>query len=145
MHRPTLLTLGAALPLAACAGPGLPAGPDNLGETSACPVVESGEWEAWIDRMPGPGAEPTLKVAGTVTMPTPGYTFSWQIGPTDRMMPPGQRLRLVPTPPPGMVIQVLTPERVTFSMPAVASEYRTVMVECGGRPLAEIDDIPTVY
>ena len=112
---------------------------------TSCPVIDSRDWQAWINAMPGPDAKPMLIVIGEVDMPTPGYTIAITLGPMDRMMPPGQYLDLSATAPDGMVAQVVTPTPVRFETPAVYSEYRKIVVRCGGTLLAEITDVPTAH
>ncbi len=108
-----------------------------------CPVIASRDWTAWVNAMPGPGAEATLIVEGAVDMPTPGYVFSWEAGMADRSAIPTQRLHLTATPPDGMVAQVITTETVRYDGPAIAKNYSGVMVMCGGELLAEITEIMT--
>ncbi|PQA89039.1 hypothetical protein CW354_03565 [Marinicaulis flavus] len=116
-----------------------PAMPDN----GDCPVIDSRDWKAWVNAMPGPGAETTLIVEGAVDMPTPGYTFSWEAGMADRSAVPAQRLHLTATAPDGMVTQVITTENVRYEGPAIAKEYRAAAVMCGDELLAEITDVVT--
>lgn len=110
-------------------------------ESSACPVLDSRNWTAWVNAMPGPDAKPTLHVTGDVDMPTPGYAFEWREGMADRSAMPVQRLMLTATPPDGMVAQVLTTETVSYEGPALTTTYGGVIVMCGGEPLAEITDV----
>ncbi|MCI4646064.1 MAG: hypothetical protein MRY64_14880 [Hyphomonadaceae bacterium] len=111
-----------------------------------CPVLESANWAAWINKMPGPDAQATLHVTGDVTMPTPGYTLELTEGAMDRMMPPGLHLILSATPPgpDEMVMQVLTTETVSFEGPAIPQGYRKIAIVCNGAPLAEITEIEEV-
>lgn len=109
-----------------------------------CPVLESKDWVAWLNRMPGPDGA-SLHISGKVVMPTPGYNIEVIKGPLDRRQPPAQRLRLNITPPPGMVPQVLTTQEVKASFLAQASAYRAVIIGCGDKVLAEITNVETVY
>ncbi|MEQ9507031.1 MAG: hypothetical protein RLO80_12270 [Hyphomonas sp.] len=110
-------------------------------ETDACDVLESSGWEAWINKMPGPGATPTIHVIGKVTVRTGGYTFEWQEGPLDRSAMPALRLKLVPVAPTDMAMQALTTEDVKYEAPALATGYRSVIIGCGSETLAEITEI----
>ena len=47
-------------------------------DAAACPVLESRNWTAWVNAMPGPDMKPALHVAGEIDLPTPGYTISWR-------------------------------------------------------------------
>ena len=114
-------------------------------QSTSCPVIDSRDWAAWINAMPGPDAEPTLIVTGEIDLPTPDYTIEITLGPADRMMPPGQYLDLAASAPDGMVAQVVTPTPVRFETRAVYPEYRKVVVRCGDTLLAEITDVPTAH
>lgn len=108
---------------------------------SACPVIDSRNWAAWVNAMPGPDSQMTLYVTGEIDLPTPGYKISWSEGMADRSMTPVQRLMLTATPPDGMAAQVITTESVRYEGPALVKTYGGVIVMCGGAPLAEIDDV----
>ena len=110
----------------------------------ACDVLEGRDWEAWINKMPGPGATPTIHVVGKVDVRTSGYTFEWKEGPMDRSAMPALRLKLVTIPPAEMAMQVITTEQVTYQAPAIATGYSKVIVGCGDATLAEITEIPEV-
>ncbi|WP_375207202.1 hypothetical protein [Hyphococcus sp.] len=139
----------ALLSIAACApadvGGGDPMPPETGApdgdDAMACPVIDSRDWAAWVNAMPGPDAKLTLHVAGEIDLPTPGYDISWQAGMADRSMTPVQRLILNLTPPDGMVAQVITTETVKYEGPALVENYGGVIVMCGGAPLAEITDV----
>jgi len=106
-----------------------------------CPVIGSRDWTAWIDAEPGPDA-PTLHIRGTVDLPTPGYAYDWRVGLADRALPPGQHMHLDFTAPDGMVTQVITSADVAYKGEATYTEYRMILVKCGGEVLAEITDVP---
>lgn len=114
-------------------------------DTTGCPVTDSRNWTAWINRMPGPDARAMLHVTGDVEMPTPGWTFAWREGIADRSAVPSVRIHLEATPPGGMSAQVLTSETVKFEAPALAEAYRRIIVMCGDVQIAEISEIETVY
>ena len=113
----------------------------EMNETASCPVLDSRNWSAWVNAMPGPDAKLTLHVTGEIDLPTPGYEVSWEEGMADRSMTPVQRLILTATPPDGMVAQVVTAETVAYEGPALVKTYKGVIVMCGGEPLAEINDV----
>ncbi|MEM9725889.1 MAG: hypothetical protein AAF909_10545 [Pseudomonadota bacterium] len=108
---------------------------------AVCPVIESRDWAAWVNAMPGPDSVPTLHVSGMATLPTPGYRAEWRVGPADRRLPPAQTLELTLTAPDGFVAQVLSETELRFEAPATYPEYRAVVVRCGGVVLAEIDEV----
>ncbi len=110
-------------------------------QQSECAVIESRNWQAWVNAMPGPDATPTLHVTGEIVLPTPGYTIEWQLGALDRMLPPGQRLSFTTIAPEGMVTQVLTTVEVAYAGETAITDYREVMVSCGDKVLATISDV----
>ncbi|PKP83284.1 MAG: hypothetical protein CVT79_00240 [Alphaproteobacteria bacterium HGW-Alphaproteobacteria-18] len=113
--------------------------------TDACAVRESRNWAAWVNRMPGPGATPTVHVTGEVDVPTGGYSFDWEVGPMDRSMTPALKLKLIPIKPDGMATMAITPEEVHYSGPLAGSAYRSITITCGSQTLAEITDIPDAH
>ena len=102
----------------------------------SCPAMESRNWHAWIDRVAE--NEPRLNITGEVDLPTPGYKVEWQPGISDRRKPTTQRISISFVPPEGIVAQVITPTEVSFTMPSPILEYRSVMIYCGDKLLAEI-------
>lgn len=111
----------------------------------ACAVLDSRDWEAWINKMPGPAAVATIHVVGKVDVRSGGYTFSWDEGPMDRSAVPALRLKLVPKAPDGMATMAITTEAVAYQAPALSSGYSRVVIGCGGTTLGEITEIMDVY
>ena len=107
--------------------------------TVNCPVMESRNWHAWIDRDRENKAK--LNITGEVDLPTPAYTVEWQPGILDRRQPPTQRINLSFVRPEGIVAQVITPTEVSYTMPTQILEYRSVAIYCGDRLLAEIPNV----
>lgn len=114
-------------------------------DAETCAVLESRDWAAWVNRMPGPGAVPTLHVTGKVDVRTGGYTFEWQKGPLDRSATPALRLKLAPKAPDGMATMAITTEEVKFEEALSGITYSRVIVSCGGITLGEINKIMDVY
>lgn len=110
----------------------------------SCDILDSRDWEAWLDVMPGIDPSPTIHVVGKVDVRTGGYTFEWQEGPLDRSAMPALRLRLIPVKPDDMALQAITTEEVHYAAPATAS-YSRVLVACGGETIAEIDEITEAH
>ena len=106
---------------------------------SSCPAMESRNWQAWIDGVAE--NEPRLNIVGEVDLPTPGYKVEWQPGILDKRKPPAQRISISFVSPEGIVAQVITPTKVSFTMPSAILEYRSVMIYCGDKLLAEIPNI----
>jgi hypothetical protein len=114
-------------------------------ETAACDVLESRDWAAWVNKMPGPDMAPKIHVTGKVDVRSGGYTFAWEEGPLDRSATPALRLKLVPKAPEGMATMAITTEEVNYEAPALATGYGAVVVLCGGSALAVISEIMDVY
>lgn len=110
-----------------------------------CDVLESRDWAAWVNLMPGPDASPTVHVTGKVDVRTGGYTFDWQTGPLDRSATPKLRLKLIPKAPDGMATMAITTEEVNYAAPAGGIEYSGVLVSCGSVTLADIAEITKAY
>lgn len=110
--------------------------------TGECAVLESRDWEAWVNRMPGPDATPSVHVVGKVDVRSGGYTFDWEVGPMDRSMTPALRLELIPVAPTGMATMAITTEEVHYTGPLAGSAYSRVTITCGGQTLGEITEIP---
>lgn len=141
------LILTGLVALAACqTPPPTPAPvPQPAPTPSACAVLDSRDWSAWINRMPGPDARPTLHVTGKVDLPNPGYSVTVRDGPADRSANPVQQIIIETSQRGGMHPQVVTTAEVNFLGPVIAPSYRAIRVMCGGRQLAEITDIPDVH
>lgn len=114
-------------------------------EPEACAVLDSRGWDAWINKMPGPGAVPTIHVIGKVNVRTGGYTFTWEEGPMDRSAVPALRLKLVPKAPDGMATMAITTEEVSYQAPALSSGYSRIIIGCGSTTLGEIIEVMDVY
>jgi len=152
--RLSTLLLAASAVLAACQTPAAEAPalapseaeqPVIVGETpvaETCSVLESRNWAAWVNRMPGPDATPTVHVTGQVDVPTGGYGFEWEVGPMDRSMTPALRLKIVPQKPDGMATMAITREDVHYTGPVAGAGYRSITVTCGDKTLAEITEVP---
>lgn len=110
-----------------------------------CNVIASRDWEAWVNKMPGPDASPKVHVVGKVDVATPGYTFSWTVGPMDRSATPVLRLRLTATKSDGMVNQVITTEEVKYEGPVPGTGVRGVIITCGTVQIGEVKDVQDVY
>ncbi len=115
-----------------------------VAETETCDVLESRGWEAWVNKMPGPGMVPTIHVIGKVDVRTGGYTFEWKEGPTDRSATPALRLKLVPKAPDGMATMAITTEDVKYEAPTNGLTYSRVIISCGSTTLGEIAEIMDV-
>jgi len=103
-----------------------------------CPVLDSRNWKASTAADEGGHV---LTIEGEVDLPTPGYAVTWRAGIADRAFPPGLRVHLDAAAPSDLVMQVVTPTPVSFSMKGANANYRVIYVLCGGEAIAEIDDV----
>lgn len=143
LRAPTVATLAlAALTGCMTMDDAPPASAEPQQAQGNCPIMESRDWAAWVNAMPGPSATKELIVTGQVTVPTPGFTIALTAGMADRSATPIQQLILTATPPGSMVPQVLTTMPVRYQGPAISMQYRGVRVMCGGQMLTEITDVP---
>ena len=136
------ISIAPLLLLGACeAVPGAPPPPPS---SAACPIIDSSEWAAWINAMPGPNARPTLIVTGKITVPTGGYRTEWgdfrvaesypvQIFADLRVIPPAQG-----------ATQVITTHDVRGEWP-VDQPVGAFTVRCGERVLARIAPVEAAH
>lgn len=104
----------------------------------ACPVLDSRNWSAWTSPVDDGH---TLTIEGEIDLPTPGYAIAWRAGIADRAMPPGLRVHLDAAPPADLVMQVVTPTPVSWSMDRANAQYRVIYVLCGDEAIAEIANV----
>lgn len=118
----------------------LTAGCATMEEPLAMPVcpTETRGWTAWINAMPGPGAVPTLIVTGEALMPEHAEAVL-TAGPTDRMMPPGQRVALSVVPSD----RAAGWQPVRLEITPAQSAYSSIVIGCGGNEVASITSIET--
>ena len=119
-----------------------PPEPPAPGGSSACPIVSSSDWQAWVNAMPGPNAKPTLIVTGKVEVATGGYRFSW---PDLRVMesyPVQIVAELAPIVPTGYVTEAHVTHDVRGEWP-MSPPVGAFTVRCGDKILARISPVPT--
>lgn len=104
----------------------------------ACPVLDSRNWNAWTSPVDDGH---TLTIEGEIDLPTPGYAIAWRAGIADRAMPPGLRVHLDAAAPADLVMQVVTPTPVSWSMDRANAQYRAIYVLCGDEAIAEIANV----
>ena len=121
-----------------------PPAPQPDGLTADCPIIGSDGWQAHVDAMPGPNANPQLIVSGKVTVPTGGYKLSLRMGAVAESYPVQITVHLDAVPPSGMATQAIETREVRGSWP---SEQRVgaVTVRCGSRVLARLSNIETAH
>ena len=133
----------AALALASCHAvpPPQPLVP-GLAGSPACPIVGSSDWQAWINAMPGPNAEPTLIVTGKVEVPTGGYRFEWRDLIVMESYPVQIVAGLSPILPTGYVTEAHVTHEVRGEWP-MRPPVGAVTIRCGSRTLGTISPVPT--
>lgn len=123
--------------------------PDNAADNAAadvCPVLASEGWAAWVSAMPGTDA-PRLIVTGTVTLPTPAYTVTFELGVSDRSERLVQEVDLTATPPSMVVAQVLRDYELRLDVPSLelidanTAPYGAIRVVCAGQEIALIEPV----
>ncbi|QNM82199.1 hypothetical protein H8M03_09215 [Sphingomonas sabuli] len=132
------LAAAATVSLTACAA--VP--PPTVPPPPPCAVAGSSDWNAWINKMPGPGARPTLHVTGKVTTPTGGYTVGFDQPLQVRESFPVQVVvTLQAAPPAGAATQAIVTHDVRGQWPMDAA-VGSVEVRCGTQTLATIAPVP---
>jgi hypothetical protein len=136
------LIMPAVLLLAGCnTVPAPGTGPGTPLPSSACAIVNSSDWQAWVDAMPGPDSHPKLIVTGKVTQRNGGRAFfatQIQAGETSPAQVTADLRAMNPVDPSTGVSTVAV--RGEWPMnPPVGS----VTVTCGGQVLAHIAPVGT--
>ncbi|HVM22127.1 MAG TPA: hypothetical protein VM308_02350 [Sphingomicrobium sp.] len=135
--------LAAGFALAACTAKSAHVPPPSA-PPSACPVMWSSEWAAWVNAMPGPAARRTLIVTGKVTVPTGGYRIDWADMRVAKSHPVQIFAELRATPPAGPATDAITTHEVRGEWP-MDPPVGSVTIACGGRTLARIAPVETAY
>ena len=79
--------------------------------TPAASAAACHDWRAWQDSTP---SGPTLHVAGTCDLPTPGYAIALRRKAPQGINPRDLLLEKTVTPPSGPIAQVITPVEVRY-------------------------------
>jgi hypothetical protein len=131
------LVILATMSLAACRPVAAPSA-----TASGSPILESSEWTAWIDAMPGPNNQPRLMISGKVRVSTGGYRAHFTDMRVAESYPVQIFLDLAVTPPSGPATQALTTIDVRGEWP-VAPPVGAITIRCGGQMIGRIDEIVT--
>ena len=107
-----------------------------------CRIVDSSEWAAWIDAMPGPGKQATLMVSGKLRVRTGGHRVHFSDLRIAESHPVQIFLDLVVTPPSGPATQAITTVDVRGEWP-VPLPVGSVTIRCGRQVIGRIDEIVT--
>lgn len=127
-------------------GPGYPApSPYTPGPPSpaACPITSSRDWTAWLNAMPGPGAQPKLIVTGKVVTATGGYqiAFDPRLQVTKRY--PAQAFATLNViPPSGPTTPAMVTQNVRWEWP-LNLQIGSVEIRCGSETLVNITPVAT--
>ena len=141
--------LACAFALASCAPAAMPYHPTPLEPSggpirTACPVVGSSDWAAWVNAMPGPNARPTLIATGKVTVPTGGYRFAWRDMRVMESYPVQVVVELEVIPPAGPATQPIVTHDVRGEWP-ISPPVGSMTVRCGDRVLTRIAPVETAH
>ncbi len=111
---------------------------NEAGQSSIpCPLPNSRNWKAWVNAMPGPGAQRTLIVVGEVEVGSDGYGGRLTATHLDKMNPPVQHFDL------NMVEKAGAKkgwQEVRADL-GNAGSYTAVVVDCHGEVAARIEPI----
>ena len=107
---------------------------DTLDESKDAPKTELHAFHNFQ-----PIAEPTLRVEGTITMPTPGFSLELQESSPQGINPAILLLDLVVSDPDGVVAQVVTPTPVLFTKETRETYTQVSIQRFDGR-----EEIPTI-
>ena len=107
-----------------------------------CPVVDSSEWTAWVDAMPGPNAQPRLMISGKLRVPTGGYRATFANMRVAESYPVQIFVDLVVPPPSGPATQAITTIDVRGEWP-IAPPVGSITIRCGRQVIGRIDEIVT--
>ena len=110
----------------------------------ACPVVNSSDWQAWVNAMPGPNAQPKLIVTGKVTVPTGGYTYRWGAPRIMESYPVQVSVELIPVRPSGPATQALDTREVRGEWP-MSPPVGSLTITCGDRTLGRVSPVETAH
>lgn len=106
-----------------------------------CPIAGSSDWRAWINRMPGNAAQTYLFVSGKVTTSSGGYSVGFEPSMRIAESYPAQAFAALRVVPPSQgAIQVIVTHNVRQQWPISQSPGR-VVIECGGRVIADISPV----
>jgi hypothetical protein len=107
-------------------------------------IIDTSDWYAWVNRMPGPGATPTFYVTASVTVAHPGIDVSLVKAPPTPGQPRRLNLQLRVTRRPGAWPQVVVTKSVRYEESPYQDAYDLVNIEQPGAGNIRLD-IEDVY
>ena len=130
--------IAAGLVLASCQT--APTPPPTMSQS--CLATGSRDWQAWVNAMPGPKAQPKLIVTGKYTAPSGGYTYRWGGLRVMESYPVQVTVQLIPIPPSGYASDALVEHDVRgewLASPPIGS----LTVTCGDMVLGRVSPVET--
>lgn len=113
-----------------------PSGSEKEGSIP-CPFRGTKEWKAWVNAMPGPGAQRTLIIVGQVDVGSDGYAGKLSMGALDKSMPPTQHVALDLVEKSGAKAGW---QEVRIDHRPAAS-YKAVTIDCHGQEVGHVEPV----
>lgn len=107
-----------------------------------CPIIDSSEWNAWVDDMPGPNKQPELIVTGKVRVPTGGFKLDLRLDRIAESYPVQVTVMLDVERPTGPVTQAIVTHDLNGTFP-VPPPVGSVTIRCGRQVIGRIHEIVT--
>jgi len=111
----------------------------KVNQTAECPIISSSNWSAQIET--SEQGRSMLAIKGDIELPSPGYSVVLEPGIADKSATPSQHFNLKAKQLDGMYIQMITPMTLEHSAPAIAKQYRSIVIHCGDQIIASIDNV----
>ena len=105
-----------------------------------CPILDSSDWAAWIDDMPGINKQPMMMVSGKVRVPTGGYRLALRLDRIAESYPVQITVMLEVAGPTGPATQVIVTHDLTGEFP-VPPPVGSVTIRCGRQVIGQINEI----
>ena len=120
-----------------------PPAPYSPGPQLTCPITSSRDWTAWLNAMPGPGAQPKLIVTGKVVTATGGYQIAFDPSLQVTKRYPAQAFATLNViPPSGPTTPAMVTQNVHWEWP-LNLQIGSVEIRCGNETLANITPVAT--
>ena len=132
-----LLIAGPALVIASCQ-----TAPTPATVSQSCLATESRDWQAWVNAMPGPNAQPRLIVTGKFTAPSGGYSYRWGAPKVMESYPVQVAVQLIPIPPSGYASDALVEHDVRGEWP-MSPPVGSLTITCGDTVLGRVSPVET--
>ncbi|MFQ3247524.1 MAG: hypothetical protein ACI9SP_004181 [Arenicella sp.] len=111
----------------------------KVNQTAECPIISSSNWSAQIET--SEQGRSMLAIKGDIELPSPGYSVVLEPGMADKSATPSQHFNLKAEQLDGMYIQMITPMTLQHSVPAIAKQYRSIVIHCDDQIIASIDNV----